>query len=209
MTITLFFVLATVAASLAAWKNDAMMRKWIFNPYLVASQNEYFRFLTSGFIHKDTLHLIFNLFVLYMFGEYVEYQFQGFFGMGLGSVLYILLYLGGIIISDIPTFLKHRTNPQYNALGASGGVASVLFCFVFLRPLEPLCLYGISFLCFPGILWAVIYLVYSVYAGRKQIGNINHDAHLYGALFGILFTLAIYPPSFMLFIEQMKNFQLF
>ena len=181
------------------------MEKWIFNPYTIKNRKQYYRFVTSGFIHRDTIHLLFNMFVFYMFGEYVERQFVTLFGLVTGKVFFVLLYVGGIIISDIPTFFKYRNAPYYNALGASGGVASVLFSFVIFRPLDPLCLYGLPFLCFPGILWALIYLIYSAYASRKGLGNINHDAHLYGALFGILLTLILYPPIVQIFIQQMKE----
>lgn len=208
MSVTLILVICIAGASILAWQKDDLMRKWIFNPYLTAHKKQYYRFITSGFIHKDTIHLLFNLFVLYMFGEYVEREFVYLFGSGPGKVLLAVLFLGGVIISDIPTYFKYKDAPHYNALGASGGVSSVLFSFVFFYPLEGLCLYGLQFLCFPGILWAAAYIGYSIYASKKGIGNINHDAHLYGALFGIVFTIVMYPPVFSSFIDQMKNFSL-
>jgi membrane associated rhomboid family serine protease len=209
MSLTLIFLLITVAASIAAWNNPVLMNKWIFNPYQVWNRKEYYRFITSGFIHKDTLHLIFNMFVFYLFGGIVEDIFTGIFPSPWGSVFFGILYLAGIVISDIPTFIKHKSQPYYNALGASGGVASVLFSYILFQPLEKLCLYGLPFLCFPGILWAAVYIVYSYYSGKKGAGNINHDAHLYGAIFGIIFTIAVYPSIISIFIEQMKDFSLF
>ena len=209
MSLTLIFVIITVAASLAAWQNHSLMSKWIFNPYQVWHRKEYFRFISSGFIHKDTLHLLLNMFVFYMFGDIVESIFLASFPAPVGMILYGTLYLGAIVVSDIPTFLKHRNSPHYNALGASGGVAAILFSYILFQPLDKLCLYGLPFLCFPGILWAAVYVIYSYYAGRKGADNINHDAHLYGALFGLIFTIIALPSVVQNFIEQMRHFSIF
>ena len=125
----------------------------------------------------------------------------------MGSVLYIAFYLLGIIVSDIPTYLKKRHTPNYSALGASGGVSAVVFSSILFYPMADLCLYAI--LCLPGFIWGAIYLIYSYYSGKKAGDHINHDAHLYGALFGIIFTILIYPSVIPLFFEQLKHFQLF
>lgn len=124
-----------------------------------------------------------------------------------GIVLYIALYILGIIISDVPTYLKHKDHAYYNALGASGGVASVLFSFILFDPTRKLYLYGI--LGLPGIVWAGLYILYSAYMGKRGGDNINHDAHLYGGLFGIVFTIIIYPKVLLHFIEQLKGLSLF
>lgn len=185
------------------------MRKWIFNPYLTYHHKQYYRFLTSGFIHKDYLHLIFNMFVFWMFGKYVEYTFMGEYGVITGGILFVTLYIAGIVIADIPTLIKHRDHEYYNALGASGGVSAVLFSFVIFYPLEELCLYGLDLLCFPGILWALLYSIYSFYMGRKGADHINHDAHLAGGIFGIIFTLVAVPGTLSNFFRQMADFSLF
>jgi len=209
MSLTLILTLLTVGASLLAWQRPELMNKWIFNPYRVYHNKEYFRFLTSGFIHKDTIHLLLNMFVFYLFGGIVENIFTGIFPAPWGSVLFVMLYLLAIIAADIPTFIKHKDHVYYNALGASGGVAAILFSYILFQPLEKLCLYGLPFLCFPGILWAAVYIIYSYYAGRKGQGNINHDAHLFGGIFGMVYTIIIFPSAIRVFIEQMKNFSLF
>lgn len=209
MSATLILTLITVGLSIWAWQDSSKMARWIFNPYAVDGKNEYHRFLTSGFIHRDYLHLIFNMFVFYMFGTIVEQIFKRQFGAGTGTFLFITMYILGIIIADIPTYFKYRKSPYYNALGASGGVSSILFSFIIFLPLEKLCLYGISFLCFPGIVWGVLYLIYTVMMGRKKVDNINHDAHLYGALFGIIFTIIFIPGSLTSFFAQLADFQLF
>jgi membrane associated rhomboid family serine protease len=206
MSVTLILVIATVAATLYGWNNANLQYKWIFNPYAVARNNEYFRFITSGFIHSNWMHLIFNMFMLYAFGRHVEVLFQRVHGE-LGLVLFLLLYIIGIIISDIPTFLRHKDHPHYNSLGASGGVSSILFSFILFLPVEPLCLYGL--LCLPGVIWGGLYLGYSYYMSKRGGDNINHDAHLYGALFGIIFTIIIYPAVIQAFISDIRGMSLF
>ena len=179
------------------------MRKWIFNPYSVNEYNQYYRFITSGFIHNDSIHLFFNMFVLWMFGEKIEYAFSSIFG-STGILLYVALYILGIIISDLPTYFKHKNHAYYNALGASGGVSSVLFSYILFAPSNKLYLYGLIGL--PGIVWAALYIIYSIYMGKQGRDNINHDAHLWGGLFGIAFTVGIYPQIIPHFINQLQYF---
>ena len=206
MSITLILVIITSGVSIMAWNNNSMLTKFIFNPYAVFHNNEYHRFITSGLIHANWMHLIFNMFVLFMFGQQVENVFAYVYG-DMGLVIYVLLFVLGIIVSDIPTFLKNKHNPHYNALGASGGTASILFSYILFDPAQDLCLYGL--LCFPGVLWGVLYIIYSVYMGKKQGDNINHDAHLWGSLFGVVFTILVYPEVIFIFLEQLKSFSLF
>lgn len=206
MSVTLILIIITSAATLYAWNNQGVLYNWIFNPYAISRNNQYYRFVTSGFIHNNWIHLIFNMFMLYMFGRYVENRFVEIHGT-LGKVAYLSLYIIGIIISDIPTYLRHKDHPHYNSLGASGGVSSILFSFILFMPVEPLCLYGL--LCLPGIIWGALYLGYSYYMSKKGGDNINHDAHFYGAVFGIIFTIIIYPSVINIFINDVSNMSLF
>lgn len=207
MSVTLILLIVTAGATLYAWNNVEIQYKWIFNPYAVSRNNEYYRFITSGLIHSNWLHLIFNGFMLYMFGSIVEMFFKQIHGDEMGAVLFVLLFVIGIIVSDIPTYLRHRNHPNYNSLGASGGVSSILFSFILFVPVEELCLWGI--LCLPGIIWGVLYLIYSFYMSKKGGDNINHDAHFYGAVFGIIFTIIIYPGVVPSFLNDIKNMSLF
>ena len=127
MTLTYIFIGITVAISLYAWNNANIMNKWIMNPYSVQKYKEYYRFLTSGFLHADYGHLFFNMFSLYFFGRNVEYYFSALFGEQMGGILFAVLYLGGIIVANYPDFAKHKDDSFYNALGASGGVSAVVF----------------------------------------------------------------------------------
>ena len=206
MSVTLILVIATSIATIYAWNNPHIQAKWIFNPYTVRRNNEYHRFLTSGFIHGSWLHLIFNMFVLYMFGEQIEMVFKSIFG-DLGLALYIIMYLAAIIVSEIPTYLKNIDNPGYNSLGASGGTAAILFSYILFDPMQSLCLYGL--LCFPGVMWGALYIIYSIYMGKRQMDNVNHDAHLWGGLFGVGFTILVYPGVVISFFQQLTNLSIF
>lgn len=198
-SITLILVIITVITSLLAWNNQQLSRRWIFNPYTIAKYNQYFRFITSGFIHANWVHLLFNVFMLYMFGEIIEQYFSYLLGAS-GKIIFVAFYISAIIISSITTFLKHKHNPGYNSLGASGGVSAILFSYIVFAPMQDLCLYGL--LCLPGIFWGAVYLIYSYYMARRGGDNINHDAHFMGAAFGIVFTLLIYPQAILKFIHE-------
>lgn len=206
MPISYIIVGLTTLVSLYAFRDQTVMRRLIMNPYVVASRKEYFRFITSGFIHKDHMHLIFNMLSLFFFGTAVEQQFAFIFGTR-AELYFILLYVLGIIVSDIPSYFKHRANPGYNSLGASGGVASVIFVFIILRPLDKICLYFA--LCVEGFILGALYLIFSYYQGRKANDNINHDAHLFGALFGLLFIVVLHPHSIPDFVRQVSEWQPF
>jgi membrane associated rhomboid family serine protease len=152
------------------------------------------------------MHLIFNMFSFYFFGTQLEYIFQYIFGSA-GSLHFVLLYLTGIVISDVPTLRKQRNNYQYNSLGASGAVSAVIFACILFMPLQDICLYGV--LCFPGFILGAVYLIYSYVSARSARSGINHDAHLFGALFGVIYCLVVYPDSLNIFIEQMSTWRLF
>src|SRR5690606_28820487 len=115
MTVTIILIIITVAVSISSFNNKELLYRWIFNPYQVYTYRQYYRFFSSGFIHSDYIHLIFNMIALFYFGRAVEDEFDRYGLIG-GKILFLILYLGGIIISDIPTYLKHRHNPRYNSL---------------------------------------------------------------------------------------------
>lgn len=204
-SLTLAVIIITSAVSLYAMNNRELLSKFMMNPYMVTQRGQYYRLLTSGIIHADFAHLFFNMFSLYFFGINLEYIFNYIFG-DLGPVYFIALYILGIIVSDLPTLLKHRNNPGYNSLGASGAVSSVIFACILFDPLADLLIY---FIPVKGFIFAAIYLVYSYVSARRSRDGINHDAHLYGALFGILFCIVLYPRSISIFMEQISSWKLF
>jgi len=206
MSLTLILIILTVGISWYAWQNPSLLDKWVMDPVRVSKYNEYYRFITSGFIHADAGHLIFNMFSLYFFGEAMEMFLGQIFGSN-GTIYYLALYIAGIIVSDIPTFLKHRKNSGYKSLGASGGVSALLFAFILLAPLQKVCLYFA--ICIPGFIFGLIYLAYSFYESRKMGGRVNHDAHIYGAIFGILFMAVVLPETVPNFFAQIASWRLF
>jgi membrane associated rhomboid family serine protease len=205
-TLTLAIIILTSGISLYTMQKPPLLNRLMMNPQAIVSQGHYYRLITSGFIHRDHMHLILNMFSFYFFGRQLEYIFQEIFG-SLGSLHFIALYLLGIVVSDLPTVLKHRKNKSYNSLGASGAVSAVVFACILVLPLQKICLYGIF--CFPGIVLGFAYLAYSFYSSKKSKDGINHDAHLYGALFGMIYCLVFYPYSLTLFLQQLEEWKFF
>jgi len=202
MSITLILVIITSAISYFAFSNYSLMDKLILNPYKVTKRNEYYRFVTSGFVHADFGHLIFNMLSLWFVGEGIEKLFAALFGAS-GTFYYLFLYIVGIIVSDIPTYLKNRTNSNYNSLGASGGVSAVLFAAILFAPLMDIYLY--FFIQLKAFIFGILFLGYSFYQGRQGGGYVNHSAHLYGAIFGMVFMAVVYPSSVPGFFQQIGS----
>jgi membrane associated rhomboid family serine protease len=186
--ITLTIIIVTCVITLTGFRNGKVVDELIFWPPAINKKHQYYRFITCGLIHADYMHLIFNMLTLYFFGTFMEAHYQG--ELGLQKWYYLALYIGALIVSNIPTYLKHRNDYNYRSLGASGAVSAVLFAFILLYPWQ-----RIVVLVFPvpAIVYGVLFLVYSAYMSRKGGDNVNHDAHFYGALFGILFTIAVSP----------------
>jgi membrane associated rhomboid family serine protease len=189
---TVFIIIITVVVSVLAFYRDGIMSRLLFNPYQVYHRKEIHRLITHGFLHADWIHLIINMIVLYSFGKNVEAWMGLLKKQGLVNhplLLYGILYFGGIIISSLITLFRHRNNIHYNSVGASGAVSAVIFTSIFFSPLDRIYFFGV--LPIPGILFAVIYLIYSSYMSRRSADNINHDAHFAGALFGFVFPAFI------------------
>ena len=204
--ITYIIIGVTTLVSLYAFQAPGFLPAAMMNPYAVQQRQQYYRLVTSGFIHKDHIHLLWNMLSLYFFGTAIEREFHALFGVA-GGVYFIALYLMAIIVSDVPTLFKHKDNPGYNSLGASGGVSAVIFAFIIFEPLADICLYFA--LCMPGFILGALYIIFSWYQGRKSNDNINHDAHLYGALFGLIFCVIVAPSSIGNFLEQIINWRIF
>ena len=207
LSVTLILIIITVGVSWYAWQNADIMQKWIFQPYAVQRDNSWHRFITSGFLHNDFTHLLFNMLTLYFFGDAVERTLTMIFGQTTGILLYLLVYLGGIVVADIPTYLKHRNNPAYRALGASGGVSSIVFSSILFFPTNDICLYFL--LCLPGFILGALYIIYSYYQDKRMGDNINHSAHLVGALYGFVLSIILVPQALPNFFEQISNWRLF
>jgi membrane associated rhomboid family serine protease len=207
LTATIILIGITVLTSYQAWKKPELLDRWMFTPYKIKRKKEWDRFILSGLIHKDQMHLFFNMFTFFFFGRVIEMFLLYRLGKSTGLMTFILFYLGAIVVSDLPTYFKHKENYQYRALGASGGVAAAVFASIIIMPLSDICLFGL--ICLPGFVLGILFLVYTIVQARRGDDGINHDAHLYGALFGIAFVLIISPQSGLNFIEQIKSFRPF
>lgn len=196
---TIAIVLVTAVISFAAFSDRRLMDRLILWPQRMHSVGEYYRLLTSGFIHLDMTHLLFNMFTLFFMGTAVEQYFQM---IGLSPWMYILLYLSAIVIASLPSFLKNRNNAYYRSLGASGGVAAVIFSFIYFQPWQKIYIF---FFPIYSIVFAALYLIFSAYMSRKGRGNVNHDAHFWGAVFGLIFTGVVEPSHGRLFLEQIQQ----
>jgi len=207
--ITIALIAANVIFSLIGFSNAALVDKTIMWPYRVARENQYIRFITSGFLHGDYMHLIFNMFTLFFFGRNLELYFS-YYGLG-GNISYLALYFLGLIISDIPSFLKHKDDYNYRSLGASGAVSAVVFATIIFSPWSSIYIFGAVKIS--ATVYAVLYIFYCVYMGKKGGDNVNHDAHLWGSLFGLAYTLILVallqPELFTGIIEQLKHPSIF
>ncbi len=200
MTITILIIVFTVLISVLCFNNSNNLDKLIFYPYVIKrNKDQWFRFITGGFIHGDFIHLFFNMFVLYSFGDALE---NGFFRTVFGEyyrLSYIVFYVSAIAMADVYTYLKHKDNSGYRSLGASGAVSAVTFACILFAPNMRLLVMGIPM---PGYVYGLLYLIYSTYASKKNIGNIAHDAHLWGAIYGLVFPLLFQPNLLTRFISQ-------
>ena len=201
MSLTLIIIIITSLISYQALNNREVFIKLQHHPYSEQRNKEYYRLLTSGFVHGSWMHLIINMFVLYQFGEYVEKRFILEFGETFGRLNYLILYLLTIVFADIPTYLKHRNNPGFASIGASGAVSGILFVFVLFLPWNMLLLFFI--IPVPAIIAAIGYLVYSSWASNNTQDHIDHEAHFYGAIFGLGFAVLLEPRWISLFIDKL------
>jgi membrane associated rhomboid family serine protease len=197
---TLIIILITLIISISAFYNTDIFDKLKFNPYRTAHQKEVWRLLTYGFIHADWVHLGVNMFVLFYFGTLVSAYFDMVFP-GNSTFYFLLLYLGGLLISAAPAFGKHKNNLYYNSVGASGAVSAILFSSIVFDPMNKIYLMFIP-IGIPAILFGVLYLVYSAYMDKKGNDNIGHDAHFWGGIYGFVLTLILKPDLFNHFLYQ-------
>lgn len=198
--ITIVILILTVGFSLIAMNNHELKYKYIFHPYSIYHFKQHYRFLSHAFLHSDYIHLAFNMYALWMFGPIVEEQVLPLL-MGtaiepnkkLGMAMYILLYTGAIYASTISEYLKNKNNSYYSSLGASGAVNALIFSFITCSPLSQL---GFFFIPMPAWVFGTLYLGISYFLSKRNTGNdsidrVGHEAHFWGAMFGILFTLTL------------------
>ena len=212
-SITLVIIILTCIVSISAFSNNKIYEDLIFYPPAVSQHKQWYRFFSCGLIHADWAHLALNMYVLFIFGmgrgnQGVEYIFKEVFE-GKGAFLYLLMYIVALAVCLIPTYNKNKYNYSYRSLGASGAVSAVVFAYMLFNPLQGM---GLLFLpiYIPGFLFGIIYLVVSSWLDRRGGDNINHSAHIWGAVFGVafvIFTCKVLSdvPVLQNFITQVKN----
>lgn len=198
--ITLIIIAINAIVSMKGFSDWAFLEKYKFNIARIRNNKEYYRLITSGFLHVDYTHLIFNMLTLYFFSNivvaffgnpFVVFGDTSFMNQNLGSILFLILYLLSIVAGNVLALIEHRNQPNYSAVGASGGVSGILFSAIAVYPTLML---GIFFVIpMPAWIFAIIYLGFSVYGMRRNLGNLGHAAHLGGSVFGLLATILYFP----------------
>ena len=191
LSITLLIVLFTTLVSISAFGKPTVIDQFIFDPVTINRRQQWYRFFTCGLIHADWEHLLFNMLSLFLFGQMVESDFQSDILFGeQGKLFYALLYLSALFLSLVPTFWKERENRYYRSLGASGAVSAIVFVGILLNPTAKI---GLSLIppIIPGYIFGPLYLLLSVWLGKRGGDQINHSAHISGAIAGVVLTCLI------------------
>ena|ERR1700740_2379093 len=202
--ITTNIIIACIAFSFWAFNDAKFFNKYLFSAYATYHYKQYYRLFTHAFLHGDFMHLAFNMFTLYLFGQALEEQYFPITFQEKGTFYYILLYVGGIFFSSLYDFIKQRDNPSYASVGASGAVTAIVFSAILINPTMGM---GILFIPFyiPAWLFGILYLWYSWYMGKRQLDNIGHNAHFWGAVFGFVFTILLKPALFEHFYKEIYH----
>lgn len=200
LSLTTIIVAITCLVSWQAFDKPRLLERLILWPPAIDRGRQYDRLLTHGFIHADWMHLLFNMITLWSFGQAME----TFFVERIGVIGYLAFYLSAIVIAILPTYLQHRHDAGYRSLGASGAVSAVLFAFILLAPWSGIYLFLIP-IPIPAFVFAAIYVGYSIWMDKRGGDNVNHSAHLFGAAYGILFTLVVEPRAAATFLQRLMT----
>ncbi|QWF18977.1 rhomboid family intramembrane serine protease [Lysobacter capsici] len=196
--ITYVLIAVTVLVSWQAFEKRRLYERLVLWPPGVERFRQYDRLLTHGFVHADWMHLLFNMITLYFFGRAVESVFSQL----VGPVVFAFFYLSAIVVAILPTYLRHRKDSAYVSLGASGAVSAVLFAFVLVSPWSWIIVFVIPV---PAVVYAIAYVAYSYWMDKRGGDNINHSAHLSGAIYGLLFMLLMEPRMGLVFLEKLAS----
>lgn len=183
MSLTIILIILTALISLQAFNNPNIQGQLIFHPVTIRETGQWYRFLSHGLIHANLTHLLINMFVLWQFGSVIETVFLSVFGDLNGRLLFLFLYFSSIIVASIGSYFKHRYNSAYAAVGASGATSGLVFSYILFDPWQ-----WFIFPPLPAIVLGVAYLIYSSYMEKRGTDNIGHNAHFWGAIYGVSFT---------------------
>jgi len=201
VTLTLLFANAAIFLWVR-FSSPEYFEKFAERPWQIVKEKKYYQIITSGFLHANWMHLFFNLFTLYSFGIFLESFFVKLYGGSLiGSFYFLAIYLISLLSGSILTTVFHYKNPNYVAVGASGAISGILFSYIIFFPFSKI---GIFFFPVPAFLFAIIYVVASIYGMRNQFGNIGHEAHLGGAIGGVISTLFLINNSLNVLISHFQ-----
>ena len=199
---TYIIISVTAAVSILCFYRKLNIGGLLFNAYQVWHRRQWYRMLSYGLVHGSWSHLIFNMLTLYFFGPVVEQYFGAVFGSTAGTILYIVLYISAIAVSTVGDLVKYRDDYYYNALGASGAVSAILFAAILFEPKMGIYIFFIP-IPVPGYIFAPLYLLYCWYMAKRNMDNIGHTAHFWGAVYGLLFPLICRPSIFSYFLSQL------
>jgi membrane associated rhomboid family serine protease len=203
MQITPVFAILIFLVSILAFNNRNLFENYLYSPYRVWRDKQWYRIITGGFLHANWVHLLVNLFVFWEFGSFLEKEYTGVFGQT-GSMFFLgALFLGGIVFANVPALFRHKQDRSFRSIGASGGVSAVLFSYILINPWSMLYLYFIIPLY--SLIVGVLFLIYSYWASRNSRDNIDHLAHFWGSVYGIVFTAIVYPESIRIFWQQLTG----
>jgi membrane associated rhomboid family serine protease len=200
--VTLLIILVTCAVSILCFNGRLNFHALKFNAFEVWNRRQWHRILSYGLVHGSWGHLLFNMLTLYFFGSVVEKYFAAAFGSPQGAILYVVLYVTALTVSTLGDLFKFREDPNYNAVGASGAVSAVLFASILFEPQMGIYIFFIP-IPIPGYIFAPLYLLYCWYMARRNIDNIGHSAHFWGAVYGFAFPLICRPDIFSHFLGQL------
>lgn len=200
--VTYIIILVTAAVSILCFTQRLNVNRLVFNAYQVWHGRQWYRLLSYGLVHGGWSHLIFNMLTLFFFGPVVERYFGAVFGQTTGTILYIVLYVSAIVVSTLGDLFKYRDDYYYNALGASGAVSAILFAAILFEPKMGLYIFFVP-IPIPGYIFAPLYLLYCWYMARRNMDNIGHTAHFWGAVYGLVFPLVCEPSIFSYFLQQL------
>ena len=200
--VTIILIVITCLVSILCFTGSLDRRALLFNAYDVWRRKQWYRMLTYGLVHGGWSHLFFNMLTLFFFGRVVEEYFALAFGGALGIALYVVLYVTAIAVSTIWDLVKYRDDWNYNAVGASGAVSAILFASILFEPKMGIYIYLIP-IPVPGYIFAPLYLLYCWYMARRNMDNIGHTAHFWGAVYGLVFPLICRPDIFQHFLLKL------
>ena len=198
---TYLIIGTTVIISFICFGRRDLVNRFSFNAHAIQKRKEVYRLITHGFIHADMSHLLINMFTFYFFGAYMEALFTQ---IGFGRWGFTGLYFGGMVFASFFDLIKYRNNLYYQSIGASGAVSAILFSSIIFNPWGKILLFAIFPV--PGIIFGLLYVIYCQYMAKRATDNINHNAHFWGAVFGLFYPIILKPSLFFVFLDQLTLF---